>query len=54
VLELLALGAKDEVIARHLGVSLRTARRRVADLFDELGAATRFQAGVEAGRRGWV
>ncbi len=54
VLELLALGAKDEAIARHLGVSLRTARRRVADLFDELGAATRFQAGVEAGRRGWV
>jgi hypothetical protein len=54
VLELLALGAKDEVIARHLGVSLRTARRRVADLFDELGATTRFQAGVEATRRGWV
>ena len=54
VLELLALGAKDEVIARHLGVSLRTARRRVADLFDELGATTRFQAGVEAARRGWV
>jgi DNA-binding CsgD family transcriptional regulator len=54
VLELLALGAKDEAIARHLGVSLRTARRRVADVFDELGAATRFQAGVEAARRGWV
>lgn len=54
VLELLALGAKDEAIARHLGVSLRTARRRVANVFDELGAATRFQAGVEAGRRGWV
>jgi hypothetical protein len=48
VLELLALGAKDEAIARHLGVSLRTARRRVADVFDDLGAATRFQAGVEA------
>jgi DNA-binding CsgD family transcriptional regulator len=54
VLELLALGAKDEAIARHLGVSLRTARRRVADVFDELGATTRFQAGVEAARRGWV
>lgn len=54
VLELLALGAKDEAIARHLGVSLRTARRRVAEVFDDLGAATRFQAGVEAARRGWV
>ena len=34
------------------GVSLRTVRRRVADLMVELGAATRFQAGMEAARRG--
>lgn len=54
VLELLALGVKDESIARHLGVSLRTVRRRVADLLDELGATTRFQAGMEAARRGLV
>jgi DNA-binding NarL/FixJ family response regulator len=27
-------------------------RRRVAELMDELGARTRFQAGVEAVRRG--
>jgi len=52
IVELLALGAKDETIARHLGVSLRTARRRIAELMDELGATTRFQAGLEAGRRG--
>ena len=38
----------------QLGVSLRTVRRRVADLMDELGAATRFQAGMEAARRGLV
>lgn len=54
VLELLALGAKDEAIARQLGLSLRTVRRRVADLLDELGASTRFQAGMEAARRGLV
>ncbi len=54
VLELLALGVKDESIARHLGVSLRTVRRRVAELLDELGAGTRFQAGMEAVRRGLV
>lgn len=54
ILELLALGAKDETVARNLGVSLRTVRRRVADLLDELGATTRFQAGMEAVRRGWV
>jgi DNA-binding CsgD family transcriptional regulator len=53
-LELLAFGAKDEAVARHLGVSLRTVRRRVADLLDELGATTRFQAGMEAVRRGWI
>jgi DNA-binding CsgD family transcriptional regulator len=52
ILELLMLGTKDETIARQLGISLRTVRRRIADLMDELGATTRFQAGLEAGRRG--
>ncbi len=47
-------GAKDEQIARTLGLSLRTVRRRVADLLIELGVDNRFQAGVEAVRRGWL
>ncbi|WP_447644395.1 DNA-binding response regulator [Nocardioides zeae] len=50
----LAAGAADEQIARTLGVSLRTVRRRVADLMIDLGADSRFQAGVEAARRGWI
>lgn len=50
----LAAGAKDEQIARALGLGLRTVRRRVAELLDELGVETRFQAGVEAVRRGWL
>ena len=54
LLERLARGAKDEQIARELGLSLRTVRRRVAEVLDELGATSRFQAGVEAVRRGWV
>lgn len=54
LLEQLARGAKDEQIARALGTSLRTVRRRVAEVLDELGAASRFQAGVEAVRRGWI
>ncbi|MBC9732725.1 helix-turn-helix domain-containing protein [Nocardioides marmotae] len=54
LLQQLAAGAQDEQIARRLGVSLRTVRRRVADLLAELGADTRFQAGVEAARRGWL
>ena len=54
LLQQLAAGAQDEQIARRLGVSLRTVRRRVADLMSELGAESRFQAGVEAAKRGWI
>ena len=50
----LADGAKDEQIARTLGISLRTVRRRVAALMSDLGVDTRFPAGVEAVRRGWI
>lgn len=50
----LAQGAKDEQIARILGISLRTVRRRVAAMMSELGVDSRFQAGVEAVRRGWL
>lgn len=51
LLTLLAAGHKDEVIARHLGVSLRTVRRRVALLMDEAGVETRFQLGMAVARR---
>ena len=43
-----------EQISRALGISLRTVRRRVAEITDDLGADSRFQAGVEAVRRGWL
>ncbi len=51
---LLASGAKDDVIARHLGASTRTLSRRVAEMMDHLHVRTRFQAGVQAVRRGWI
>lgn len=54
LLALLGSGAKDEVIARELGLSERTLRRRSADLLRRLGAANRFQAGAQAVRRGWL
>ncbi len=54
LLEQLVAGAQDEAIARKLGISLRTVRRRIAALMTELGVDTRFQAGVEAVRRGWL
>jgi hypothetical protein len=50
---LLAAGLKDEAVGRQLGVSLRTVHRRVSELMDELGARTRFQAGLLAARRSW-
>lgn len=50
----LASGARDEQIARRLGIGLRTVRRRVANLMIDLGAETRFEAGVEAARRGLI
>jgi DNA-binding NarL/FixJ family response regulator len=37
-----------------MGLGLRTVRRRISGLMIELGADTRFQAGVEAARRGWL
>ncbi|MFJ3922115.1 helix-turn-helix domain-containing protein [Streptomyces sp. NPDC090022] len=52
IIRLLAAGLKDEAIARRLGMSLRTARRHIADIMEELGAGSRFQAGVAAAARG--
>jgi hypothetical protein len=54
VLDALASGAKDATTARQLGMSVRSLRRRVAELMTRLGAGSRFQAGVRAAERGWV
>jgi len=54
LLNLLATGMTDQAIARHLGLSYRTARRRIAALMAALGADSRFQAGVQANRNGWI
>ncbi|MGE5333598.1 MAG: TrmB family transcriptional regulator [Nitrososphaerota archaeon] len=54
LLALLTAGLTDEVIARQLGISVRTVRRRVRHLMDHLGAVSRFQAGLQAAKRGWV
>lgn len=54
VLDLLGRGVKDETAARELGLSVRTYRRRVAELMAALGADSRFQAGVRARELGLV
>ncbi|MEU2119367.1 helix-turn-helix domain-containing protein [Streptomyces sp. NPDC016459] len=51
-LRMLASGIKDEQIARSLGVSLRTVSRLLSEVMQELGAASRFEAGVKAARLG--
>jgi DNA-binding NarL/FixJ family response regulator len=45
-------GLTDEAAARRLGLSLRTYRRRVAELMVRLDARSRFQAGARAGELG--
>ncbi|WP_418960423.1 helix-turn-helix transcriptional regulator [Streptomyces tritici] len=54
LLTLLASGMKDRTIARALGVTERTVGRRLTELMAVLGAETRFQAGVQAARKGWI
>jgi hypothetical protein len=46
--------ATDEIAARSVRTSVRTFRRHVADLMRELGAESRFQAGVAAARQGLI
>lgn len=51
---LMAGGVTDTAIARQMGWSIRTMRRRTARLFAQLSVSNRFQAGVQAVRRGWI
>lgn len=51
ILRLMGMGLKDEVIARRLGMATRTCRRYISTLMEELGASSRFQAGLLVGRR---
>ena len=54
VLALLSAGAADSTVARQLGISQRTVERDIRKMMDDLNATTRFQAGVQAARRGLV
>ncbi|MFI8289835.1 DNA-binding response regulator [Streptomyces sp. ms191] len=54
VLEALLAGLTDETAAARLGMSGRTYSRRVGELMAALGTTSRFRAGAEAARRGWL
>ncbi|MGW3040437.1 LuxR family transcriptional regulator [Kitasatospora sp. NPDC001159] len=52
ILDRLNAGVTDEVAARDLSVSVRTYRRYVAEIMEQLGANSRFQAGARAAELG--
>jgi DNA-binding CsgD family transcriptional regulator len=54
ILRLMAEGEKDEAISRRLSISVRTCRRHIADYMAQVGATSRFQAGVIASRSGHI
>ncbi|RAG85043.1 LuxR family transcriptional regulator [Streptacidiphilus pinicola] len=54
LLDLISTGCTDDAAARKLGVSLRTVRRIMSGLMFRLDASSRFQAGINAAKRGWL
>jgi DNA-binding CsgD family transcriptional regulator len=54
ILRMLADGEKDEAISRRLSISVRTCRRHIADYMAQVGASSRFQAGVIAATAGYL
>ena len=54
IVRMLAAGVKDDAIARQLEVSSRTINRYMDRIMNKLGASTRFQAGLQAARHGWL
>ena len=54
ILSLLSAGLSDQVVARQLGVGIRTVQRSMNVLMDRLNARTRFQAALLASKRGWI
>lgn len=54
LLRLMASGLKDEAIAHRLGIATRTCRRHMSALMEELGATSRFQAGLQIAQLGIV
>ncbi|MFD7033102.1 hypothetical protein ACFWAR_34270 [Streptomyces sp. NPDC059917] len=46
IIRLMAQGYKDELVARRLGMSVRTCRRYISQVMLDVDATSRFQAGV--------
>ncbi|MFG3282479.1 LuxR C-terminal-related transcriptional regulator [Streptomyces sp. NPDC048111] len=52
IMRLMAKGFKDEMVARRLGMSVRTCRRHIAEITEEMEATSRFQAGFNVAMSG--
>lgn len=52
IIRLMAKGYKDEMVARRLGMSVRTCRRHISEITELLEATSRFQAGFKAALSG--
>ncbi len=50
ILDQLSRGRSDDYISRRLGISTRTLRRYLSDIYRKLGVETRFQLGMAAAR----
>ncbi|MDX3801222.1 hypothetical protein [Streptomyces sp. AK04-3B] len=46
IIKLMAQGHKDELVARRLGMSVRTCRRYISEIMEQVESSSRFQAGV--------
>ncbi|MBQ1028468.1 helix-turn-helix domain-containing protein [Glycomyces sp. NPDC047369] len=54
ILSLLMTGLPDKAVASQLGISLRTVQRRLRQLMDATGSATRMQLGWFIARHDWL
>lgn len=54
IMRRLAEGATDRAIANSLGITTRTVTRRIGEIYEALGAQSRFQAGATAQRIGLI
>ncbi|WP_371795100.1 helix-turn-helix domain-containing protein [Streptomyces sp. NBC_01718] len=54
ILSLMLLGLTDPMVAKQLGVGLRTVQRRMRRLMEQTGVGTRMQLGWHVSERGWI
>ena len=54
ILQLMSSGLSDAALAAATGTAVRTVRAHITAIVNALDTRTRFAAGVEAARRGWV